>query len=127
MLVLGTVMKLRSKISKHKSAKRSGCSISVIRDANRGAGKGSGSASSPRVMWYNSQMTKLQQALEKIPALPQAAQDDIAEQLLRQVKRVRRLRAEILKGLESFDRGRYTELDAQEIIKQARATYMADR
>jgi len=78
-------------------------------------------------MWYNSQMTKLQQALEKIAALPQAAQDDIAEQLLRQVKRVRRLRAEILKGLESFDRGRYTELDAQEIIKQARATYMADR
>ena len=72
-------------------------------------------------------MTKLQQALEKIAALPQAAQDDIAEQLLRQVKRVRRLRAEILKGLESFDRGRYTELDAQEIIKQARATYMADR
>jgi hypothetical protein len=72
-------------------------------------------------------MTKLQQALEKIAALPQAAQDDIAEQLLRQVKRVQRLRAEILKRLESFDRGRYTELDAQEIIKQARATYMADR
>jgi hypothetical protein len=72
-------------------------------------------------------MTKLQQALEKIAALPQAAQDDIAEQLLRQVKRVQRLRAEILKRLESFDRGRYTELDAQEIIKQALATYMADR
>jgi predicted transcriptional regulator len=72
-------------------------------------------------------MTKLQQALEKIAALPQAAQDDIAEQLLRQVKRVQRLRAEILKGLESLDRGRYTELDAQEIIKQARAAYMADR
>jgi hypothetical protein len=72
-------------------------------------------------------MTKLQQALEKIAALPQAAQDDIAEQLLRQVKRLQRLRAEILKRLESFDRGRYTELDAQEIIKQARATYMADR
>jgi hypothetical protein len=72
-------------------------------------------------------MTKRQQALGKIAALPQAAQDDIAEQLLRQVKRVQRLRAEILKRLESFDRGRYTELDAQEIIKQARATYMADR
>jgi predicted transcriptional regulator len=55
-------------------------------------------------------MTKLQQALEKIAALPQAAQDDIAEQLLRQVKRVQRLRAEILKGLESFDRGRYTDI-----------------
>jgi len=62
-----------------------------------------------------------------IVVLTQAVQDDIAEQLLRQVKRVQQLRVEVLKGLESFDRGRYTELDAQEIIKQARATYMADR
>jgi hypothetical protein len=79
-------------------------------------------------MWYSSQITKLQQALEKLGVLPQAPQDDTAE-LLWRVNRVQRSTApcgESQKDLESFDRGRYTELDAQEIIKQARATYMAD-
>jgi hypothetical protein len=68
-------------------------------------------------------MTKLQEAIAKISTLPQATQENIAEELLLHVERVEHLRGELQKGIVSIDGGKYEELDIEDVIKRARAAY----
>jgi hypothetical protein len=68
-------------------------------------------------------MTKLQEAMAKLSTLPEATQDNIAEELLLHVRKVESLRRELQKGIDSFDRGEFDQLDIEETIKRARAAY----
>jgi hypothetical protein len=63
----------------------------------------------------------LQEAIEEVSRLPEAAQDKIGEELLLHVDKLRRLRAKVIKGLASLDRGEGRELDIDEVLKRARA------
>lgn len=69
-------------------------------------------------------MTKLlQQAIDKVSALPEATQQSIAEDLIAHVESVEHLRAELQEGIDSLDRGEGEELDIEKVIRTARATY----
>ena len=68
-------------------------------------------------------MTRLQEAVAKVSTLPEATQDNIAEELLLHVKRIESLRAELQKGIDSLDRGDYEELDIEQVIGRARSAY----
>jgi hypothetical protein len=69
-------------------------------------------------------MTKLlQEAMDKVSALPEATQQSIAEDIIAHVESVEHLRAELQKGLNSLDRGEGQELDIDRVIRTARAEY----
>lgn len=69
-------------------------------------------------------MTKsLEQALAKVAALPEAAQQTIAEDIVAHVEGLEHLRAAIQKGIDSLDRGEWREIDIEDIIRTARAEY----
>ena len=69
-------------------------------------------------------MTKLlQEAVDKVSALPEATQQSIAEDLIALVESVEHLRAELQKGIESLDRGKGQDLDIEQVIRTARAAY----
>ncbi len=66
-------------------------------------------------------MTRLlQKALAEASALPDADQDKIARELLDHVERLRALRAEIQRGLDSLDRGAGQPLDLNAVKLRAR-------
>jgi hypothetical protein len=65
----------------------------------------------------------LREAIAKVATLPKAAQEKIGEELLLRVEKVRRLRGELDKGIQSLDRGEGRELNIDEVIKRARAHY----
>ena len=65
----------------------------------------------------------LQEAIDKVSALPEATQQSIAEDLLAHVENVEHLRAELQKGIDSLDRGEGQELDIEHVIRTARAAY----
>jgi hypothetical protein len=65
----------------------------------------------------------LKEAIAKVATLPEAAQEKIGEELLLHVEKVRRLRAEVDKGIRSLDHGEGRSLDVGEVIKRARAHY----
>ena len=72
-------------------------------------------------------MTKLlQEAIDKVSALPEATQQSIAEDLIAHVQSVEHLRAEPKKGIASLDRGERQELDTEQVIRTARAAYERD-
>jgi hypothetical protein len=72
-------------------------------------------------------MTKLlQEAMDKVSALPEATQQSIAEGLIAHVESVEHLRAELQKGIDSLDHGGGQELDIEQVIKTARAEYERD-
>jgi hypothetical protein len=72
-------------------------------------------------------MTKLlQEAMDKVSALPEATQQSIAEDLIAHVESVEHLRAELQKGIDSLNRGEGQELDIDEVIRTARAAYERD-
>ena len=69
-------------------------------------------------------MTKLlQEAIDKVSALPEATQQSIAKDLIAHVESVESLRAELQKGIDSLDRGEGQELDIEQVIRTARAAY----
>jgi hypothetical protein len=69
-------------------------------------------------------MTKLlQEAIDKVSALPEATQQSIAEDLIAHVAGVEHLRAELQKGINSLDRGEGEELDIEQVIRTARTAY----
>lgn len=65
----------------------------------------------------------LKEAIAKVETLPEAAQQQIGEELLLHVERLHRLRTKLEKGISSLNRGEGRELDIREIIKRARARY----
>jgi hypothetical protein len=72
-------------------------------------------------------MTKLlQEAINKVSALPEATQQSIAEDLIAHVESVEHLRTELRKGITSLDRGEGRELDIEQAIRTARAEYERD-
>ena len=68
-------------------------------------------------------MTKLQEAIAKLSSLPRATQDTIAEELLSHLDGIEHLRSELQKGVNSIERGDFEELDIDELIRRARASY----
>jgi dihydroneopterin aldolase len=75
-------------------------------------------------MCYNQCMTKLlEKAIQKVSALPEAAQESIAEDLIAHVENVEHLRAELQKGINSLDRDQGQDIDIEQLIKVARTEY----
>ncbi len=62
----------------------------------------------------------LEIAISKISALPEAAQEQLARELLDRVEALSQLRAEIEIGIQELDAGLGQELDVEEVIRQAR-------
>ena len=61
--------------------------------------------------------TVLQDAVAEATSLPQSGQETIGRQLLSRVEKLRRLRADIDKGIRSLDAGENRELNIDEIIR----------
>ena len=69
-------------------------------------------------------MTKLmQQAIASVATLPESDQEKIGQQLLEHVSKLKALRTELAKGLESLDAGRGLSLDIEELTRRARDQY----
>jgi hypothetical protein len=69
-------------------------------------------------------MTKtLELALAKAAALPEAAQERIAYELLERIDTLSALKAAIDEGIAELDAGLGTPLDIEEIIREARSEY----
>jgi hypothetical protein len=69
-------------------------------------------------------MTKsLQQAIERVSALPKATQESIAEDLIAHVESVEHLRAELKKGIDSLDHDLGREIEIEQLLRTARAQY----
>jgi hypothetical protein len=60
----------------------------------------------------------LEQAIAEIASLPDADQEQIGQQLLSHVEKLRRLRSEIDKGISSLDAGEGQPLDVEDFIRQ---------
>jgi Arc/MetJ-type ribon-helix-helix transcriptional regulator len=70
------------------------------------------------VIYYLYMSKLLQEAISEITNLPEADQEEIGRRLLSHIEKLRRLRAEIEKGIRSLDRGEGRELDIEEFIQQ---------
>jgi hypothetical protein len=69
-------------------------------------------------------MTKLlQEAIERVSALPKATQESIAEELIAHVESVEHLRAELQKGIDSLDHDLGREIEIEQLIRAARSQY----
>lgn len=69
-------------------------------------------------------MTRLlQEAIERVSALPKATQESIAEELIAHVESVEHLRAELQKGIDSLDHDLGREIEIEQLIRAARAQY----
>lgn len=68
-------------------------------------------------------MKLLEQAIERVAALPEATQQSIAEDLISHVESVEHLRAEIQKGIDSLERDGGQEIDIEQVIRIARAQH----
>ena len=60
----------------------------------------------------------LQRAMEQIAALPDADQEEIGQQSLSHIEKLRSLRAELDKGIRSLDAGQGTTFSVEEFIRQ---------
>jgi hypothetical protein len=65
----------------------------------------------------------LEKAIAEIGQLPDAAQEQIGQQLLDHLERLRRLRADIREGIASLDAGLGQEVDIEELITQKTKAY----
>jgi hypothetical protein len=65
----------------------------------------------------------LELAVAKAAALPEAAQEQIAYELLERIDALAGLKAAIDEGVAELDAGLGTPLDVEEIIREARAEY----
>jgi hypothetical protein len=66
-------------------------------------------------------MTKtLEKAFAEAANLPAAAQEQIGRDLLAHIRKLRRLRADIEKGIRSLDAGKGRELNIEDFLKRAR-------
>jgi hypothetical protein len=60
----------------------------------------------------------IERAIAELAALPEADQEQIGQQLLSHVEKLRQLRAEIGQGVASLDAGKGAPLDIEEFIRQ---------
>ena len=60
----------------------------------------------------------LEKAITEVSNLPDADQEQIGLQLLSHVEKLRRLRAEIDKGIRSLDAGEGKPLDVEDFLRQ---------
>jgi hypothetical protein len=60
----------------------------------------------------------LKEAMEQAANLPESDQDQIGRDLLSHVEKLRRLRAEIDRGLRSLDEDKGTPLDIEEFVRK---------
>lgn len=66
-------------------------------------------------------MTKtMKDAFDEVSTLPDADQDAIGRQLLVHVDKLRRLRADIDRGLRSLDAGQGRPLDIEDMIRRGK-------
>jgi hypothetical protein len=65
----------------------------------------------------------LEQAIAEVASLPAADQEQIGRSLLSHIEKLRKLRAEIDKGLRSLDAGKGEPLDVEEFIRQSNAKH----
>ena len=65
----------------------------------------------------------LEKAFAEAANLPEAAQEQIGRDLLAHIRKLRRLRADINKGLRSLDAGKGRELDIEEVLRRARSKH----
>ena len=65
----------------------------------------------------------LREAMEEISNLPEADQEKIGRELLSHLERLRRLRAEIDKGIRSLDAGGGKALDIESFLRDANARH----
>jgi hypothetical protein len=69
-------------------------------------------------------MTKtLEKAMAVVADLPKADQDQIGRKLLAHVRKLRKLRADLEKGIRSLDAGKGRPLDIEKFLKRARRRY----
>jgi len=70
-------------------------------------------------MCYNATMVRtLEKAIAEVSNLPDADQEQIGQQLLSHVEKLRRLRAEIDKGIRSLDAGEGKPLDVEDFLRR---------
>jgi hypothetical protein len=62
----------------------------------------------------------LEKAIAQVANLPQSDQDQIGRELLSHVRKLRRLRADLEKGIRSLDAGKGRELDIDDFLRRAR-------
>jgi hypothetical protein len=62
----------------------------------------------------------LERALAEVARLPDDDQEQIGQKLLSHVEKLRRLRAEIDKGIRSLDAGKGSELDIGDFLREMR-------
>jgi hypothetical protein len=68
----------------------------------------------------------LELAMSKAAALSEAAQEELGRELLDRIESLEQLRAEIDIGIRQLDAGLGKELDFDEVIRKARASYAGD-
>jgi hypothetical protein len=69
-------------------------------------------------------MTKvLEQAIAEVERLPEADREKIGRQLLSHVEKLRRLRAELDRGIASLDAGKGQPLDIEDFIAEQNAQH----
>jgi hypothetical protein len=62
----------------------------------------------------------LQRAIAEVEKLPSQVQEKIGRELLAHIDRLRSLRADLAKGIESLDKGAGRELEIEDVIRRAR-------
>jgi hypothetical protein len=65
----------------------------------------------------------LKDAIAEVASLPEADQEQIGRELLDHVEKLRRLRADLQKGIDSLNAGEGKPLDIEEVIRRARDRY----
>jgi hypothetical protein len=65
----------------------------------------------------------LEKAIAEVSNLPDADQEQIGQQLLSHVEKLRRLRAEIDKGIRSLDAGEGEPLDVEDFLRRQNEKY----
>lgn len=65
----------------------------------------------------------LELAILKAATLSEAAQEQLARELLDRIESLEQLRAELDIGIQQLDAGLGKELDIEEVIRKARASY----
>jgi hypothetical protein len=84
-----------------------------------GVGIGDHHVEAAPATWYISRMVKsLELAIAEVASLPEADQEQIGRRLLSHVEKLRQLRAEVDKGIQSLDAGKGKPLDIENFVRQ---------
>ena len=62
----------------------------------------------------------LRRAIAEMEKLPSDVQEKIGRELLAHIEKLRSLRADLAKGIQSLDQGAGRELDIEDVIRRAR-------